>query len=83
MSPLIRIYTVCHSVFHFRLQALFASVDMSKFKDGRVHFRNSGVKGLITVKVRHQRSKTSRSRPPTDGDDSIALTATAKLTKLA
>ena len=26
---------------------LFASIDMSKSMDGRVYFRNSGVKGLI------------------------------------
>ena len=45
-SHLIWIYTVCHSVFDFRMQPLFASVDMSKFKDVRVHSRNSGMKGL-------------------------------------
>ena len=32
--------------FNFRLKPLFVSVDMSKFKNGRVHFRNSGMKGL-------------------------------------
>ena len=47
MSCLIRIYTVCHSVFDFRLKPLFASVDKSKFKNGRVQFRNSRMKGLI------------------------------------
>ena len=46
MSHLIRSYTVCHSVFDFTLKPLFASVDMSKFKDGRMHFRNSGMKRL-------------------------------------
>ena len=46
MSRLIRIYAVCHSVFDFKLKALFASVDMSKVKDGMVHFRNSEMKGL-------------------------------------
>ena len=32
--------------FNFTLEPLFASGDKSKFKDGRVHFRNSDVKGL-------------------------------------
>ena len=49
MSHLIRIYTVCHSVFDFRLKPLFASVDMAKFRDGRVHLKNSGMKGLNNV----------------------------------
>ena len=48
MNRLFRIYTVCHSVFDFRLKPLFASVNMSKFKDGRVHFRNFGMKGLTS-----------------------------------
>ena len=47
MSHLIRIYTEYHSVFEFRLKSIFASVDISKFKDGRVHFRKLGMKGLI------------------------------------
>ena len=42
-SPL---YTVCHFVFDFRLKPLFAPVDMSKHKNGGVHFKNSGMKGL-------------------------------------
>ena len=46
-SRLIRICTVCHSVFHFKLKHLFASMAMSKFKAGRLHFRNSQMKGLI------------------------------------
>ena len=46
MSSFIRIYMVCHSTYHFNLKPLFSSVDKSKFKDGRVHFRNSGMKGL-------------------------------------
>ena len=38
----------CHSVFVFFLLAPpFAAVDMSKFKAGRGHFRNLGVKELI------------------------------------
>ena len=32
--------------FDFRLKPLFASVGKSRFKNGRVHLRNSGVKGL-------------------------------------
>ena len=43
---LIRIYIVCHSVFDFRLKPQIVSVDKSKFKNGRVHFRNSGIKRL-------------------------------------
>ena len=41
MSRLISIYTVCHSVFDVAciMKHLIASVDMSKFKDGRVHCR--------------------------------------------
>ena len=38
------------SVFD-RLKPLFASVDMSKFQDGMVHFRNSGMKELKLLKV--------------------------------
>ena len=33
----------------FRRKTLFASMDISKFKDGIVHFRNRGVKGLRKV----------------------------------
>ena len=44
MSRLIRICTVCHSAFDFRLKLLFSSMGMSKYMDSRVHFRNSGVK---------------------------------------
>ena len=40
MSRLIRSYAVCQSDFDFVLKPLFASVDISKFKDGRIHFRN-------------------------------------------
>ena len=43
-SCLIRI--VYHSVSDFRLKPLFTSVDKSKFKNGRVHLRNSGMAGL-------------------------------------
>ena len=32
--------------FDYTLKPLFEAVDMSKFKDGRVHYRNSGMKGL-------------------------------------
>ena len=49
-NSLIRIYTVSDSVLDFTLKSLFEAVDMSKFKDGRVHLRNSGVKGLIHLK---------------------------------
>ena len=33
MSRLIWIYTVCYSIFYFRLEPLFALMDMSIFKD--------------------------------------------------
>ena len=43
MSRLIRIYTVCHSVLiDFGLRSLFVSMVLTRFIDGRVHFRNSG-----------------------------------------
>ena len=51
MSRLIRIYTICHSVFDFRLKPLFASMDVTKFKDGKVHVRNSGVKELMKFSI--------------------------------
>ena len=41
--------TVCHSVFDFTVKPLFKTVVRSKFKDGRVHFRNSGMKGLNLI----------------------------------
>ena len=47
MSCLIWIYTVCHSVIDFWLKPLFATMGVSRFRDGRVHVRNLGVKGLI------------------------------------
>ena len=56
--------------FDFRLKPLFASVDVSKFKDGRVHFRNLGVKGLRknrstyrlqTAEVEHNKLDVARS----------------------
>ena len=46
MSFLIRIYTVYYFIFDFRLKLLFVLMDISKFKDRRAHFRNSGEKGL-------------------------------------
>ena len=46
MSRLIRIYTVCHSIIDFWMKTLFATMDVSKFRDRREHFRNSEVKGL-------------------------------------
>ena len=47
MDRLIRTYIVCNSAFDFGLKPLFASVDTSKFKNGRVHFGKAGMKGLI------------------------------------
>ena len=47
MSYLIRIYIVSHFVFVFCLALLFVTLDMSKFKAGRGHFRNLEVKGLM------------------------------------
>ena len=45
-SRLTRICTVCHSGFDKRLTILFAIADVSRFNDGRVHFRNSEMKWL-------------------------------------
>ena len=42
-------YTVCLSVFDFTLKPLFEAVDMSKFKDGRVHFRDERVQDSLEV----------------------------------
>ena len=56
-SRLIRIYTICQSDFGFRLTPLFASVDKSKFKNGRVHFRSSGTKELSYHTNRIQKVK--------------------------
>ena len=65
-SRLIWIYTVCHSVIDFRLKPLCASVDMSKLKDGRVHFRNSGMKRLIKTLERNYEVRMRGSLPQTD-----------------
>ena len=43
---LIRIFTVCYLVLDFCLISLFATMDMSKVKDGRVHCRKPGMKAL-------------------------------------
>ena len=39
---LIWICTVCHSIIDFWLKPLFATMDVTKFGDGKVHFINSG-----------------------------------------
>ena len=39
----------CDSGFEFSLKPLFASVDMSKVKHRRVHFKKSGMKGINNV----------------------------------
>ena len=50
VSRLIRIYTVCHSVFDLRLiKSFFCISGYVQVQDGRVHFRNSGVKGLSSI----------------------------------
>ena len=46
MSRLIWIYTVCCSFVEFRLIFLFVTMDVSKFKDGILHCRKLGMKGL-------------------------------------
>ena len=38
----------CHSVIDFGLKHLFATMDVSKFRDGRIHFINSGVKVAVS-----------------------------------
>ena len=48
MRRLIKIYTVCQSVIDFGLKCLLAIMDVFKIRDRRAHFRNSGVKELIT-----------------------------------
>ena len=50
MRWLIKIYIVSHSVFYFSLKPLSASVDMSKFKDRTVQFRNAELKRLTRVR---------------------------------
>ena len=46
---LIRTYTICRTVFDLRLCSLFASVDMSKFKDGTDPLRNTGMFFCVVV----------------------------------
>ena len=46
ISRLIRTCTIFHSVIEWWTEILFASMDVSKFRDGWVHFINSEVKGL-------------------------------------
>ena len=38
-----------HSVVHFGLKHLFTTIDGTIFGDGKVHFINSGVKGLTVI----------------------------------
>ena len=45
-SRLIRIHAVSHSLIDFWLKLLAATMDFSKFRDERVHFRNPGMKEL-------------------------------------
>ena len=47
MSRFIRTYAFCHSVHDFGLIFLCAKMGMSQFHDRRIHFINSGIKGLI------------------------------------
>ena len=61
-SRLIRIYTVFYSAFDFRLKPHFASVDVSKFKDGRVHLRNFGMK-TDTFSNNVEPDETARDEP--------------------
>ena len=43
----------CQSILDFLSTPLFATTDVSKSKDGRVHFRNAGVKGLKSARTSH------------------------------
>ena len=43
--------SVCKCGFDFRLKPLFASMNISKFKGERAHFRNSGMKGLMKGQI--------------------------------
>ena len=67
MSCLIRISTVCHSVIDFCLKPLFTSMDVmdvSKFRDRKVHFRNSGERvNLFIPKTRIDTSDASAIDP--------------------
>ena len=42
ISHQIRISTVCHSVFDFGLRPLFAVMNVSRVRYGRVHFNTRG-----------------------------------------
>ena len=44
---LIRIYTVFYSALDVRLKSPFATTDMSKFRDGKIHLRNLGMKSNV------------------------------------
>ena len=41
----------CNSVIDFWLKPLFVTMDVSKFRDGGVNFKNSGVKGFMGIFV--------------------------------
>ena len=60
MSCLIRINTVCHSLFDFSLKPLFAAVDMLKFKNGRLHFRHRDEAVNILRKVTYLLTMVAR-----------------------
>ena len=47
MSHLIKIYTVFHSVLKFDWDLQLKQWFCTRFKDGRLHFRKSGINGLM------------------------------------
>ena len=57
MSRLIWIYTFFHSVLDFWLNFLFAQMDVSKFGDGSVQLRNSGMNKLSCPNIKVEYGK--------------------------
>ena len=49
MICLIRNYTVCHFILIFWMRPLIGTIVLTRIKDERVHFRNSGMKGYLLV----------------------------------
>ena len=51
MSHLIKIYTVFHSVLKFDWDLQLKQWFCTRFKDGRLHFRKSGINGLMQKQI--------------------------------
>ena len=69
-SRLTRIHTVLPFCFWYLTETLFATMDVSKFRSGRVHVRKSGVKGVkrwclgctVTTEKAYNVFKTSKNK---------------------